>query len=163
MIEYRKGDLFQNLTGNEIIAHACNAQGVWGSGFARECKERFPNDFIEYQRFCEWWNCGTGKSFLSDGNKNIQGILCLIASEKYGKLKDSPEKILHATKYALNYFSTLLNEEESNFFYSGGSINIVSPKINSGLFGVPWTDTETVINNFIENSERKINWTVYEN
>jgi O-acetyl-ADP-ribose deacetylase (regulator of RNase III) len=32
-----------------IIVHGCNCQGVWGSGVAKQMKEKYPEAFTKYQ------------------------------------------------------------------------------------------------------------------
>ena len=48
MIEYRKGNLFSAYSTPAIIVHGCNAQGVMGSGFAKQFKEEFPEAYLQY-------------------------------------------------------------------------------------------------------------------
>src|SRR5579859_6977248 len=52
VIEYRKGSLFEAPKGSYLV-HACNTQGVWGSGIAVEFKKRFPGAFAHYNRHCQ--------------------------------------------------------------------------------------------------------------
>ena len=51
MIQYKKMSLF-DAPENSIITHACNAQGVWGSGIAKEFKKRYSNAFEVYYEHC---------------------------------------------------------------------------------------------------------------
>jgi O-acetyl-ADP-ribose deacetylase (regulator of RNase III) len=37
-----------------IVAHGCNAQGVMGSGVARQLRAKYPQIFISYQRHLKW-------------------------------------------------------------------------------------------------------------
>lgn len=37
---------------HQVIAHGCNAQGVMGSGFAKELKEHFPESYNQYHKYC---------------------------------------------------------------------------------------------------------------
>ena len=48
MIEYRKGNLFLDCTPPAVLVHGCNAQGVMGSGFAKQFKEVFPEAYDKY-------------------------------------------------------------------------------------------------------------------
>lgn len=149
MLHYRKADLFKNLVSGAIIAHACNAQGVWGSGFAKQCKDRYPNAFNSYRTFCK---SGNYESVI--GQCAIVGvdreIACLITSEFYGKYRDTTDQILEATRKAIEMFTQMIPEKSVVF----------SPKINSGLFGVPWLETVQIINPII--TQRKIDWVVFE-
>ena len=50
-LEYVKGSVFDAPKG-VILAHACNAQGSWGSGVALEFKKRFPDAYAYYHKTC---------------------------------------------------------------------------------------------------------------
>lgn len=47
MINEIKGDLLKNVT-NGIIVNGCNAQGVMGSGFAKQIREIYPEAYNAY-------------------------------------------------------------------------------------------------------------------
>jgi O-acetyl-ADP-ribose deacetylase (regulator of RNase III) len=49
MMQKRLGDLLQNVTKGFII-HGCNAQGVMGSGFAKQLKETYPEAYAAYRK-----------------------------------------------------------------------------------------------------------------
>ena len=53
MVEYVKGNLFDEP--QEIIVHGCNARGVMGAGFAKDLKEKYPENYKEYRKYCN--NC----------------------------------------------------------------------------------------------------------
>jgi len=134
MIEYHQCDLFLAPEGS-ILVHACNAKGVWGSGIAKEFKRRFPLSFEQYEKYCKQPIEITRGSCLLVGEGQF-GIGCLITSNGYGKHVDDPETILLATRSA---FNELLEQ-------IGSDTEIHMPKINSGLFNVPWELTEQVLN-----------------
>lgn len=48
-MEKSVGNLLQNVTEGFII-HGCNAQGVMGSGFAKELKETYPDAYAAYRK-----------------------------------------------------------------------------------------------------------------
>lgn len=155
MINYKTGDLFQapDLK-DRIIVHACNAQGVWGSGFAKECKSHFPDLFECYEYWCKNNKNIVGKVFdvsrasERDGIKeeNPAAMCCLITSNNYGSKVDSKELILKNTKSALNDIKIIKKK-------------FISPKFNSGLFGVPWEQTEKLLLKFVE--DNNLDWDVY--
>lgn len=151
-IIYKKMSLFDAPEGS-ILAHACNAKGVWGSGIAKEFKIRYPELYQEYRKYCEYYlglnsSMATGQFLQLDGKHKI---LCLITSADYGDQKDSPEKILVNTTLAL---SNYLHDPDYN-------ITIYSNKFNSGLFNVPWENTEYIINKFLNYyTYRGLTWIV---
>lgn len=144
MIFYKKGSLFE-APKHSILVHACNAQGVWGSGIAKAFHERFPESFKLYQT-----NASIGNGFVLPLENDYQ-VGCLVTSKNYGKRKDSKEVILQNTRTAL---VKLLTE------YKFSSIH--SCKFNAGLFGVPWKDTERVMMNAMMDTKFQGDWTVWD-
>lgn len=132
MIHYVKGSIFK-APRTQLLTHACNCQGVWGSGIALEFKNKFSEEYNLYQAYCDYYAKNRHRSNLLGGALVINEIGCLFTSENYGKLVDPPEKILYNTEYALkNLLSTT-------------TMDIAMPKINSGLFKVPWEQTAEII------------------
>lgn len=48
MITYKTGDLFLHLKAPYVLVHGANAQGVMGSGFAKQFKLNFPEAYYDY-------------------------------------------------------------------------------------------------------------------
>lgn len=148
-ITYLKGDLFNHSNLHEyIIVHACNAQGVWGSGFAKQCKEKYPLLHKQYEAICNKDTLGKC-IFLTDIKCQM---LALITSENYGNKVDTPEMILENTKKSLDYYF-------NGIHFLGDKY--ISPKFNSGLFKVPWEETEKILKEFVD--KHSLEWIVYEN
>ncbi|KAL8993354.1 MAG: hypothetical protein Q9169_006406 [Polycauliona sp. 2 TL-2023] len=72
-------------------------------------------------------------------------IACLFTSSGYGKNVDTPTAILHATESAIGDLRRQIEEELNVQTAEMGSCYGV--RINSGLFGVPWRGTKTVLKN----------------
>jgi ADP-ribose 1''-phosphate phosphatase len=154
-IQYAKGDLFDVKSPNSILVHACNCKGVWGSGIAATFKQRFPSAFHDYEGLCKRFKKKLlGKGFIFtpvvDG-KPQQRIGYLFTSFDYGNKKDAPEKILQSTEKALEFFMPMVKD----------GTEIHSPKINSGLFAVPWEKTEALIEKALIRYP-KVKWVVWE-
>lgn len=147
MINYKKGSLFEAPSGVTLL-HACNTKGTWGSGVALQFKQRFPESYKVYNRYCLNTPGSLGKSLVIE-EKGYK-IACLMTSRDYGARVDSPAEILIATNKALAHL--LANNPELQ--------DIHSPKINAGLFKTPWMETESVISSKIHN--KPIQWTVWE-
>lgn len=134
MIEYRKMSLF-DAPDESIIIHAVNAQGVWGSGIAKEFKDRYPEVYNIYKGWCLDPNSvKLGKSEYAGYTYNNPAIGWICTSENYGSKKDSKTQILVNTTLALNDLLFRISWD-----------TIYSNKFNSGLFGVPWEETEVVL------------------
>lgn len=160
MIEYRKMSLFDAPKGS-LLVHACNCHGVWGGGIALEFAKRYPGAFKSYQAVCEmaermskegWKNNLPGKGiWIPDGNEESEGwIGCLFTSEGFGNTKDSTKEILFHTTLAV--YDLLKCYHELHF----QGETIYSNKFNSGLFGVPWEETEYILEKLTDD----VNWVV---
>jgi ADP-ribose 1''-phosphate phosphatase len=148
MIKYSKKSLF-NAPKDTLLVHACNAQGVWGSGIAKEFKEKFPLAYEDYNDFCTVKAVSVGNALICDDK-----VVCLLTSRSYGKDVDKPGTILVNTVLALN---DLLNDNMTRECWLGRKF--ASNKFNSGLFNVPWEQTEQILNHFVE--KYNLDWTVY--
>lgn len=132
-----------------MLAHACNAKGIWGSGVAKSFKFKFPNVFDVYHNIYQLGLMRVGDCCVIPDDKNhYWGIACLITSKNYGKYVDAPEKILDAT---CNAVTSLLKQVPF-------TIEIHMPRINSGLFNVPWESTENIINQ-LASDHKIVVWT----
>lgn len=155
-IEYRKGNLFEQDLKGKILVHACNCTGRWGSGIAKEFHSRFPIFYVHYNQLC----LEKGSSLL--GQAQILGgpasplIGNLFTSRKYGKWKDSEQQILESTRLAVDDLLKQLEKFPPRF----QTIEIHSPKINSGLFEVDWRKTKKIIETALEGKPYK--WIVWE-
>lgn len=138
MIVYKTGNLFESPRGS-VLVHAVNAQGVWGRGIALDMFERYPIAFGHYKRLCDAMPVKKAGWALLLPEEDGYRVGCLCTSAGYGYKKDSPEEILHNTEMALWKFMDQLKSEDEVF----------SNRFNSGLFGVPWSLTEKVLDRVI--------------
>lgn len=69
MLKLIEGDLFCAVKAPCVIAHGCNSMGYMGEGFAKQMRERFPENYLEYRQWCskgkirpgQWlWYCESG-------------------------------------------------------------------------------------------------------
>lgn len=148
-IKYIHGDLFKCLKPS-IIAHSCNTQGLWGGGVAYQMAQLFPEAEEEYIAHCDAHPSdkllGTALMIFTDrnekGNSLLMGqahaIVCLFTSIGGGGSADSTELILKNTELALGDMKKQLEE-------MGAAVPVTMPKINAGIFRVPWERTEEVL------------------
>jgi len=155
MIVYRKASLFEAPKGSYLV-HACNAQGVWGSGIAVEFKRLFPNAFAHYNR-----NCQNPSDIILGHSWCIHEtdytITCLIVSYGYGRTVSSKEDILARTRTSV---TELLNSVKAGRKFMHQDPVICSNKFNSGYFKVPWVETEAVLNECLK--DYPYDWIVYD-
>lgn len=129
-----------------LLVHACNTEGFWGAGIAKEFKKRFPESFLLYKEFCEA-GIKTGE-FEVSSEENGYNVGCLFTSSIDSRSPDSPDEIIVNTVLAVD---DLLNWTDKEFI-------IYSNKFNSGLFNVPWDRTEAVLK--VLTKKYDVNWTV---
>ena len=84
MLTIKKGNLFEHATRDCIIAHGCNAQGVMGSGVAKEIKQRFPEAYQVYQLQNKKGAMKLGTVTIATCANNIVVANC-ITQEFYGR------------------------------------------------------------------------------
>lgn len=164
-----QGDLF-DAPPNILLLHACNCGGDWGAGIAKVFKHRYPQAFAQYKNFCQTNRpndiIGTAlliprakqmdKKLLATGVRPenagpIHHIGCLFTSKSIGIKRDSSENILGRTEQAMGSLLTeIWGERKSTHDKKPWSPieAIWMPKINSGLFGVPWESTKKVLEKF---------------
>lgn len=160
MILHIKKDLFTAPRGS-IVLHATNCKGIWGNGIAKTFAIKYPKAYKEYELHCK--NSGTnlaGKALLIPTANYTIG--CLFTSKKYGMFKDSADTILNNTLDSLIDLIHQLYKNSPNTF--NGIVDVHMPKINSGLFAVPWKDTEKVIkkvDDLLTRQGYNITWNIY--
>lgn len=161
MILHENMSLFDAPKGS-IIVHACNSQGMWGSGIAKAFADNYPHSYKDYQAFCARWNkergtaCGTA-NLSSLHESELHWVGWIVTSHNYGTLKDSPELIKIHTTLALHELCKKicqLHPREEN-----PTIHVYSNKFNSGLFAVPWEDSELILKTVL-NDFKRIDWVV---
>lgn len=134
-----------------ILTHACNCRGSWGAGIALEFQKRFPLAYATYQKACKESNGEMAGGAILTDLEDSHFVACLFTSNGYGKSLDPKAKILANTEQAVR----LLLEMASHKKYP-----IYSNKFNSGLFRVPWEETEALLKPLVE--QYNVEWIVCE-
>ena len=62
MIEFTKGNIFDSYS--EAYVNPVNCVGIMGKGLALEFKNRYPINFLEYQKSCRLNEVVPGKMFI---------------------------------------------------------------------------------------------------
>ncbi len=144
-LKYLKQDLFTAPKG-ALLAHACNCQGVWGSGVAVGFREHCPEAYKQYNQYCIEsleFDDVLGSCLLIENPKDDFKVGCLMTSNNFGFLRDTNEEILKATETAFKALLLKCSRKKIT--------EIWIPKINSGLFAVPWEKTEEVLLECLKN------------
>lgn len=143
---YKKGSLFQEMDKNFIFVHSNNSKGNWGKGIALEFSKKFPEAYANHKKIKNKLGMGY---VVPDGEFKIG---CLITSSGYGKYKDDAKSILINTYISI--INMLKNIDDENIY-------IKSPKINSGLFDIPWKFTEKIIIRACQKTNKNVEWQVW--
>jgi ADP-ribose 1''-phosphate phosphatase len=151
-LQYKRGNVFNYVTPDQVLVHACNAQGVWVPGTNCYVKAMYPFAFKQYRHWCKIYKGNVaGKCLLV--SDNFQAVGNLVTSSGYGESVDDVRTILRNT-----YKSVRSLLEQLPILKP-----VVSSKINCSLFAVPWHLTEKAIMEAIEDSgEIDVTWIVYE-
>lgn len=136
MIVEVKGNLFDAPKG-ALLVHACNTYGVWGAGIAATFARLYPSYLKAYEAHCNTQGKKLlGTALILKGRWHRVG--CLFTSTGYGHKALYQDEILAATRESLvDLFSKISDTEEVNM-----------PRINAGLFRVPWELTKEVLEEF---------------
>lgn len=140
-MKYVKGNLFSAPYG-EVLCHSCNTLGKWGAGIAVGFKNKYPEAFQLYVEKCMIGSqniLGTSQVVAVNGHV----IANLFVSVGYGWAKDPQDDILISTQNALIHLADQIRPMR---------LKVNMPKINSGLFAVPWEKTEDLIKMYLEPS-----------
>lgn len=149
----KKGSLFDAPPGSMLI-HAVSTKSVWGSGIAKQFKARFPESFEFYKEICAEEKERLLGTFIEGPEENGYRVVNLVTSIDYGTNKDPKEKIIESTKSTLKLFFAIHK--------NGMHGEIHSCKFNSGLFGVPWNETEKILIEELDKAGCTLPWTVWE-
>lgn len=169
LIKYVRGDLFSAVTTAKpvLLVHACNCLGVWGGGIAAIFKRKYPGSYKLYNEYCKKHSKNPesilGTSLLVPAVQQENVIVVCLFTSVIGQ--ESPHEIAKNTEMAMLDLKNKLQHpemigdlhvQEMLKDAIGKELSVNMPKINSGIFGVPWEFTEDAL----EKADMKC--TVYE-
>lgn len=134
MITYKSGDLLNVKTG--VIAHGCNAQGVMGSGVAKQIKAKYPQAYLDYLKDYQTYSDTMRTISLTAVSKNLWIANC-VTQRYYGT---DPHTVY------VSYPSIECCFTQLKASFSVGDVTIHIPKIGAGLANGDWNIIETIIN-----------------
>ena len=143
---YKNGNLLD--APEHYLVHSCNCRGVWGAGVAAQLRVAFPEAYKQERALCE------AQANHLAGYFSISGrVISLYTSRDFGAHRDDVDGILCYTDRALRRLFEHLTETDPE-----GFTTLASPKINAGLFGVPWKRTAAILENLLPANRT---WVVY--
>lgn len=139
-IYYVKDDLFN--TSHNIIGHGCNAQGVMGSGVAKQIRSKYPEAFEEYVKFVDFFGDEAALGEIVACTTNGKTILNMITQRFYGQ-----DKFKYVSYDAIdNCFMNVA-------IHIPPDTPIAIPKIGAGLGGGNWDIIESIISHHMKNHQ----------
>lgn len=143
MIEYKNGDILREDV--EAIVNTVNCVGIMGRGLALQFKNKFPQNFKEYQLACKNKEVQLGKMFVHQTGQLINPKYIInFPTKGHWKQNSKIEDISNG----LDNLITIIEK------YSIKSIAI--PPLGSGLGGLDWK----MVKKLIEEKLKNINCTV---
>ena len=143
MIEYKNGDILREDV--EAIVNTVNCVGIMGRGLALQFKNKFPQNFKEYQLACTNKEVQLGKMFVHQTGQLINPKYIInFPTKGHWKQNSKIEDISNG----LDDLITIIEK------YSIKSIAI--PPVGSGLGGLDWK----MVKKLIEEKLKNINCTV---
>lgn len=160
-----------------LLAHACNCLGIWGGGIASVFKTRYLSSYELYHIHCHSFRSPNellGTSLLLPVSKKDMGyvngsadkllVVCLftsiigqesareIAKNTERAMLDLREKLQNPELIENDTARSIILKYNKEIQNSEGVVNLAEycvnmPKINSGIFGVPWEYTEKALEN----------------
>lgn len=157
MVTYVKGDATKpHGDGKKIIAHVCNDEGLWGSGFVLAVNKLSPLPRLLYLQDHKFWTEDQGLTFTPLGITQLVTVgedimVCnMIAQHRTIRTVEKPicYKSLEA---ALNELAGLAIDEDAT---------VHMPRIGCGLARGDWNVVESIINRTL--TLRDVDVTVYD-
>lgn len=151
MIIYRTGDVVEAFLNGEVdvLIHQCNAQGVMGSGIAKQVKERIS---MAYEVYRSQYEENDNRLYLSDvvgatglvrPTQRKHGIvLNVIGQDKYTNRSICNTNYAALGKGLISCLEWIENDDV-----------VAMPKIGAGLGGGNWTVIEAIINSVFPDKE----------
>lgn len=131
-IIYLVGDLLESP--HRLILHGCNAQGVMGSGIAKQIRKKFPEAFEEYHIAYEKDMLWLGDVIFADCEDKI--IANGVTQQYYGRGGEC-----FVSYEAINN----VMEETHDYALKHGMEHVAMPLIGAGLGGGSWKKISSII------------------
>ncbi|EDO17451.1 hypothetical protein Kpol_1037p48 [Vanderwaltozyma polyspora DSM 70294] len=161
-ISYIKGNILHGGNIPRILIHSCNCNGTWGGGIAYQLAVHYPEAEKIYTDICDDFGSELlGKCVLIPSFSDDSLLIgCLFTSVYGGSSHDTKNEILKYTKLSLMQLSLQLENNDScidtclseynqllisNIKHHLKDYKLEMPKINSGIFNVPWEETEKIL------------------
>lgn len=148
MIEFKEGNLL--TTDAEALVNTVNTVGVMGKGIALQFKKAFPENFLEYKKFCDKGLVKPGQMFIVDQHSltNPKYIINF-PTKRHWKGKSKIEDIRSGLVALVDQVKHL------------GISSVAVPPLGCGLGGLPWEDVSALMQQAFKDAP-DVQWLVFE-
>lgn len=137
MIEYVKGDIFESHCFAAV--NPVNCVGVMGAGLAKQFKERYPNMFEAYKKYCSSGEMKLGRNFVWLNPEALRSDRRCTDYGEFANIFCFPTKYRWKDQSQIEWVKAglidLYNYVKVNF---GKGCSLAIPKIGCGLGGLNW-------------------------
>ena len=133
MINYVTGDLLGAT--QRVIIHGCNAQGVMGSGVARQIRQRWPNVYEVYALRHRVFGLGLGE-IVPVATLDGRIIVNCITQDGFGR-----DGRRYVDYDAIDRCLALVNDRVQGW----EATEVAMPRIGAGLGGGDWEVIEQIV------------------
>lgn len=146
MIKLIKGNLFENLDKNIIIAHGCNCRGGYGAGFVVPLAERYPvaREYYLKRHEVKGWSLGFAQILPVENKNNIYVANCATQDRFWKK---------HRTEVLVNYKAVADSLAVVAKFAREQKLKVYMPAIGAGLAGGNWSKLKSIIEKCMDGVE----------
>lgn len=138
-IEYKKGDA-TNIKNNQMLVHICNNIGKWGAGFVVALSKKSNKPERQFKlNYKDKFDSKLGDNQLVIlSNINNRFVMNMIAQQGIRRRPDgSPPIDYPALEKCL---------EDVAWFANYNKLDVIMPRIGTGLAGGDWKSIEEIIN-----------------
>lgn len=136
MIKYIKGDVIKALKDDKVdyLLHCCNAQGVMGSGIARQVKEQFPEAYKAYM--FDYTN--VAKDRLLGTISGDSGVINAVTQQYYGYDGKRYTNYGALASCLSEIFYHIQDSQECDYSLKGRTVIGIPYKMASDRGGADW-------------------------
>jgi O-acetyl-ADP-ribose deacetylase (regulator of RNase III) len=152
MLQEKVGDIFSHTDElvNGIFMHGCNAQGVMGAGVAALVRDKFPEAYNSYVKYC-YDHSANNFNPLGHVNFVLYPLQNLVIANAITQFLPGPHALIEAIQQALTTVVEYAQWE---------NLEVHSVKIGCGIGGLEWDDVKSVYE-YVSDSYPEVDITVW--
>jgi O-acetyl-ADP-ribose deacetylase (regulator of RNase III) len=153
LIQYVVGDATRPVgDGPKIIAHVCNDEGKWGSGFVLAVSRRWKRPEFEYRNWPSFSIVGRELGAVQFVDVSRELCVANMVAQRGLRSASNPHPL------CLLSLATCLESVRDEALSRGATVHM--PRIGCGLGGATWAEVEPVVASWL--CEHGVGVTVYD-